>query len=445
VNVAAALDDFAPGARVVVACSGGADSLALLALACARGLEVHAVYVDHGLRPGTAVDAATVRDAAARLGARAHIERVHVEPGPNLEARARAARYAALERVRAACDAGAILVAHTRDDQAETVLLQMLRGAATSGLAGMTFRRGTIVRPLLGVRRAETHELCARLRLAPRHDPMNDDVHHRRVWLRREILPRLEVGAARDLVDVLARQAELLRDDDALLDALAAEHDPTDAGALVSLPPALARRVVRRWLAAPVPPAAATVDRVLAVARGDARAVEVPGGDRIERVRGRLVRVAAAGAAGRPDPPVALGLPGRASYGNVAIEAWIEHAPPTAWPDGRACAVCDADRVPATVTVRPPRPGERFRPLGRSGSKLVHDALAEAGVAASYRATAPVVAAADPVWVVGYRIDDRVRVTAGTRRFLWLSAGACGGAPPPAAGATTVANDPKTT
>jgi tRNA(Ile)-lysidine synthase len=106
----------------------------------------------------------------------------------------------------------------------------------------------------------------------------------------------------------------------------------------------------------------------------------------------------------------------------VEIEAWIENGPPVAWPDGRERAVCDADRVPASVVVRGAAPGERFRPLGRSGSKLLHDALAEAGVAASHRAHAPVVAGDEPVWVVGYRIDHRVRVTAGTRRFLWLSA-----------------------
>jgi tRNA(Ile)-lysidine synthase len=131
--------------------------------------------------------------------------------------------------------------------------------------------------------------------------------------------------------------------------------------------------------------------------------------------------------------PVPLDLPGRVRFGDVEIEAWIEHGSPVAWPDGVDRVVCDADRVPASVIVRVPGAGERFRPLGRSGSKLLHDALAEAGVAASMRPDAPVVATAsresdgagaqgEAVWVVGYRIDDRVRVTAGTRRFLWMSA-----------------------
>ena len=419
-NLSEAVSDLAEHASVVVGCSGGADSLALLALACDHGFEVCAVYVDHGLRPGTAHDAEIVKRAAARFGARSRVEHVDLAQGPNLESRAREARYAALQRVRAEVGAEAILVAHTRDDQAETVLLQMLRGAATTGLSGMAVRRGFVRRPLLASRRWETHELCARLGLSPAHDPMNDDLHHRRVWLRREVIPRLEGGTDRDLVEVLARQAELMRDDDELLDSFALQYEPDDADAVAALPRALARRVMRRWLAAPAPPSVATVERILAVARGDVRAAQLPGGDRIERVHGRLVRVDGLGAA--DTAPVVLELPGRARFGEVEIEAWIEHGPPVAWPDGRARAVCDADRVPATVVVRAVEPGERFRPLGRGGSKLLHDALAEAGVAASHRPRAPVVVGAGPVWVVGYRIDHRVRVTTGTRRFLWLSA-----------------------
>jgi tRNA(Ile)-lysidine synthase len=424
VNFAGAFADFAPGTRVVVGCSGGADSLALLALAAEHGLDVHAVYVDHDLRPGTAHDIDVVNRAAARFGTEMRVEPVHVRLGANLEARARTARYAALERVRADIGAAAILVGHTRDDQAETVLLQILRGAGLSGLAGMPARRGFVRRPLLGFRRAHTHELCARLGLAPAHDPMNDDLHHRRVWLRREIIPWLERGADRDLVEVLARQADVLRDDDELLDSYAAEPEPTDAALVAALPRALARRVLRRWLSDPVPPAVATVERVLAVARGDVRAAELPGGDRVERANGRLVRIAALDpdATSRAIAPVELALPGRARFGGVEIEAWIEHGPPVAWPDGRERAVCDADAVTNSVVVRAAAPGERFRPFGRGGSKLVHDALAEAGVAAGNRATAPVVVAGEPLWVVGYRIDHRVRVTTGTRRFLWLSA-----------------------
>jgi len=387
-----ALDDLAPRSRVVVGCSGGADSLALLHLASARGLVVTAVYVDHGLRPGTAFDAEVVADAARRAGADFAMRAITVGGRANLEARARAARYDALGAVRAEIGAEAVLVGHTRDDQAETVLLNLLRGSAAAGLAGMPARRDRVRRPLLRVRRSETRELCAQLGFAPVHDPMNDDLHHRRVWLRREVLPMLERGAGRDLVEVLARQADVLRDDDALLDALAREHRADDVAVLCSLPDALARRAVRQWIGTP-PPSLATVERVLAVARGDAVGTELPGGDRVRRVGGRLVRIAAAPARSPVEAPVALGVPGRAAYGGLEIEAWVEHAAPVAWPDGRWAAVVDADLVPAAVEVGP-------------------------GPASGL----PVVSDGNALWSVGYRVERRVRVSTATRRYLWLSA-----------------------
>jgi tRNA(Ile)-lysidine synthase len=420
------IDDLAPGTRVVVGCSGGADSLALLALARARDLEVVAVYVDHGLRPETGHEARVVQDAAVEVGASVRVVAVDVDASANVEARARDARYAALERVADDEHAVAVLVGHTRDDQAETVLLALLRGSGTTGLAGMPAVRGRVRRPLLALRRADTHEICARLRWAPVRDPMNDELHHRRVWLRREVMPQLVRGAQRDLAEVLARQAALLRDDDELLDALAAEHAPDDAAVLAGLPLSLARRVVRRWFGSP-PPAASTVDAVLAVARGERRAVELPGGRRVERVGARLHLIAG----GAPDwiGPVALVVPGQTLFGPFSLETWVEDAPPVAWPDGRARAVADADRVGSVANVRVARVGERFRPLGRGGSKLVRDALVDAGVPAGRRAQTPIVSAGSDsavpddsaIWVVGYRIDDRVRVTSSTRRYLWMS------------------------
>jgi tRNA(Ile)-lysidine synthase len=406
------------GARVIVACSGGADSLALLALTREAGYDVVAVYVDHGLRPNTQHDIDVVAHAAARFGAALRVERADVGHGGNLEARARDARYAMLEHAREACGAVAILVAHTRDDQAETVLLNLLRGSGTAGLGGMPRTRGYLQRPLLDTRRAATRELCARLGLAPAHDPMNDELHHRRVWLRREVIPKLEQGAQRDLVEVLARQADLVADDNEVLEALA--RDAT-IDRVQDLPLAIARRVVRQWLqAGGPPPSAITVEGVLEVAHGDRRAVEIEGGRRVERAGGRLGIVATHPEA-QPQA-VAFPLPGRARFDGVEIEAWIEHAPPTAWPDGRECAVCDADAVGDQVLVRAAHDGERFRPLGTRGTKLVRDAQAEAGIPARLRRHTPIVVGDEPIWVVGYRIDDRVRVTTTTRRYLWLCA-----------------------
>lgn len=269
-----------PGtAELVCAVSGGADSLALLALATETGRAVTAVHVDHGLRPGSAAEAHVVAAAAERLGARFVAEHVAVPPGPNLEARARRARYGALPE-------GA-LTGHTADDQAETVLLHLLRGAGLHGLAGFD----PATRPIHRLRRAETHKLCADLGLVPVHDPSNDDPRFRRNRVRHELLPLLDDIAERDAAGVLAAQAGHLRDDVELLEALATAIDPTDARALADAPVALARRAVRAWLRTGDehhPPDADTVERVLAVARGRATGCEVGGGRRVQRSHQRL-------------------------------------------------------------------------------------------------------------------------------------------------------------
>jgi tRNA(Ile)-lysidine synthase len=418
---------------VAVACSGGTDSLALLALAASAGLDPTAVHVDHGARPESAAEADAVRRRAGALGAGFLGVRVQVDPGPGFEARARQARYQALEGARAELGAGCVLVGHTRDDQAETVLLNLLRGGAVAGLAGMPPRRGSVVRPLLGVARAELAELCARLGLDPLEDPMNADCAHRRVWLRREVIPLLEGGTGRDLRALLARQAIVARAESEHLDGLAAEAlaevgDPPSAAALAALPPALARRVVRAWL--PVTAAGLEhVEAVLEVAAGKRRSADLPG-VRVVRSAGRLGQVDGA-EAGAPAPePVPVELPGRAAGLGVQLEAWVERAAPVRWPDGRWSCVLDADVAGDRAWLRPPARGERFRPLGLGGEKMVADALAEIGVPPEKRHRHPVLAgtSGEALWVLGYRIDDRARVSAGTRRFLWVTAESGGGA-----------------
>ncbi|MGI8663114.1 MAG: tRNA lysidine(34) synthetase TilS [Acidimicrobiales bacterium] len=275
----------ARGTPVVCGVSGGADSLALLVLACAAALEVTAVHIDHGLRQGSGAEADMVAHVANQLGAGFRGERVQLSAGPNQEARARAARRAALGR-------GA-LTGHTADDQAETVVLNLVRGAGLDGLRGI---RDDATKPILRLRRTETHALCAERGLAPLEDPSNADPSFRRNRIRHEVLPLLDDVAARDVVAVVARQAALLADDAVLLDSLAAAIDPSDARVLGAAPLALARRAVRAWLRTGDerhPPDAATVERVLAVARGDVVACEVGGGRRVGRSRGRLTITAA--------------------------------------------------------------------------------------------------------------------------------------------------------
>ena len=204
-------------------------------------------------------------------------------PGPNLEARARAARFAVLP--------AGVATGHTMDDQAETILVNLLRGAGADGLAGMeTGPR----HPILGLRRHETVALCAAAGLAPVCDESNDDPAFVRNRIRHELLPLCTQVAGRDPVPLLARQAGVLRGEVALLDALADEllPDPTDAKAVTAAPRPLARRALRRWLrqagGGEHPPSLAEVDRTLAVAAGAAVGTELTGGQRVRRTRGRL-------------------------------------------------------------------------------------------------------------------------------------------------------------
>lgn len=296
------LDPAADGLRapVVVACSGGADSLGLLVLAADAGLEPIAVHVDHGLRADSAADAEVVAAAADALGVEWRSVRVTIDVGGNLEARARDARYRALHDARAELGATAILVAHTADDQAETVLLNLLRGSGSAGLAGMARRRGAIVRPLLHLRRVDVRAVVEARGLGVVDDPTNADQRWRRAWIRHEVLPMLERGADRDVVPILVRQSEVLRAESDLLDDLGdqllAEARTTDeleadsglrAQVLIDASLPIARRAVRRWLGSP-PPSADEVERVLAVARGECVATELAAGRRVQRSGGRL-------------------------------------------------------------------------------------------------------------------------------------------------------------
>jgi tRNA(Ile)-lysidine synthase len=271
---------FPDGRSVVCAVSGGQDSLALMVLAVWSGLDVCAVHVDHGLRRGSRAEAAVVAAAAERFGARFESRVAQVVPGPNLEARARDARYAVLP--------DEVLVGHTADDQAETLLLNLTRGAGAAGLAAMRHDR----RPLLRLRRSETAALCESLDLRVVRDPTNDDPAFRRNRIRHEVIPLLCDVAGRDVVPILARAADHQRELSDLLDDLAAGIDPTDGRSVAALPPAIAGQVVRRWhrdaIGASHPPDRATVGRVLEVARGEVRGAEVGDGWRVERTDGRL-------------------------------------------------------------------------------------------------------------------------------------------------------------
>jgi tRNA(Ile)-lysidine synthase len=276
------------GTEVTCAVSGGADSMALLALAVAAACRPHAIYIDHGLRPGGKEEAAVVGAGAAALGASFEAISVTVGPGPDLEARARHARYAALPE--------GCMVGHTADDQAETLVLNLLRGAGLDGLSGMQPAGGgprQVERPILALRRTETRSLVTTLGFEPVDDPSNEEPRFRRNRVRHEVLPLLAEVAGRDPVPVLARTAALLAEDARFLYLLASELDPTDARVLVKAPLPLAKRALRSWLREDEgpehhPPSARELERAWAVVTGHALACELAGGRRLSRSAGRL-------------------------------------------------------------------------------------------------------------------------------------------------------------
>jgi tRNA(Ile)-lysidine synthase len=289
---------------VLVACSGGADSLALAAAvafeAPRAGVPAGAVTVDHGLQPGSAARAADTAALLANLGlAPVSVLRVAVGRDGGPEAAARAARYTAL-RTAAAEHEARVALGHTLDDQAETVLLGLGRGSGPRSVAGMVEHRPPFWRPLLGIRRATTRAACGAQELPVWEDPWNDDPAYTRVRLRTEALPVLEAVLGGGVAPALARTAALLREDLDVLDDLArAELERlADAAGLpaqetAALPAALRRRVLRGWLRAGFVPDLqavhlAAVDALLTRWRGQGR-VDLPGGAGVVRTSGRLV------------------------------------------------------------------------------------------------------------------------------------------------------------
>ncbi|MGI9064157.1 MAG: tRNA lysidine(34) synthetase TilS [Pseudonocardiaceae bacterium] len=291
-----------PDRAVAVACSGGADSLALAAATVHSGALVHGLVVDHGLQDGSARVAAETAAVLRGLGcATVTVLPVAVGGPGGPEAAARRARYAALRDAAGGCQ---VLLGHTRDDQAETVLLGLGRGSGPRSIAGMRCHDPPWGRPLLDVPRAVTVAACAALDLRPWADPHNADPRFRRVRVRTEVLPLLEDVLAGGVAAALARTAAQLREDADALDALAAallasaHHDGTlddgmlDTGTLATYPAAVRRRALRDWLlGAGVPELTdghlRAADDLVGRWRGQG-GVAMPGGFVVARAHGRL-------------------------------------------------------------------------------------------------------------------------------------------------------------
>lgn len=275
---------FAPASSAVdLAVSGGPDSMGLLLLALRADLRVTVHHVDHHARDGSDADADFVGEYCARSDLAFVRHDVRVEPGANFEARARAARRRALP--------AGVLTGHTMDDLAETMVLNLLRGAGVDGLSPMV---GDPTKPLAGLRRADLHDFVAASGILARHDPTNDSSDFRRNRVRHELLAMMNDVAQRDVVVILARSARVIRDEREWLDAIAAPdyaRDLTsiDCRELMTWPAARLRRWLRFHLVDEDdlgerhPPSADEVDRATHVVYGRARATELPGGRRLTR------------------------------------------------------------------------------------------------------------------------------------------------------------------
>lgn len=376
--------------RVVVLLSGGRDSICLLDLAVRLAGPVVALHVNYGLRAEADGDEAHCVALCERLGMPLEVVRAGAPEG-NVQAWARDVRYAAAHELD-----GAIATGHTATDQAETVLYRLLASPGRRALLGMQERNGRVVRPLLGVTRAETAAYCVERGLQWREDATNATSARGRI---REVLA-LHPAAEANVAATLAQ----LRDEAEVLDALI---DP-DAD-LTTLSPALARLTVQRVVgAAP----AAYMDEILALARrGGTGHVDLPGARvTVEYGRVRILRETA-----RPEP-VTLAVPGRVAFAGGELTCEVGAFDLT---EGTLAA----DALAGTLEVRAWQPGDRMRPLGLDGTKSLQDLFTDRKVPRAVRHTLPVVISDGEIaWVPGVATGARFRVSEATEvrvRLQW--------------------------
>ena len=436
-----------PGQRVIAAVSGGADSTALLHVLVALDYRVEAAHFDHHTRQGeSARDAAFVGDMAARLDVPFHADGADVpaearETGRSFEDCARAARYAFLRRVAEKSGCNTVALGHHCDDQAETVLMRLLRGTAGRGLAGMLPVRMEggvrIVRPLL---ECHHHELCHWLKergVAWREDATNaDPAHTRRNRIRLELLPELARNYNPVIHDTLASLAHAQRLDNALLEAMLDREvarlglgpvppEEIPVATLLSLHPALRRRWwVRQFERVGGRLGWAHIDAADHLLTGARVGENMDLGHGVSLYRGRGIVSFTRPQPEMPKEDTVLAVPGETeALGRVFC---VTLKPAAALPPGGARAWCiparqvfDAARIPGALRVRTRRPGDRFRPLGMTGTRKLQDYFVDRGVPQPFRDRVPLVTADDIIlWIVGHASSADAAVTAETEQLL---------------------------
>jgi tRNA(Ile)-lysidine synthase len=435
------------GTRVMVACSGGGDSVALASLLCELASEASwsvagLLHVNHGLRGVSAdEDEAFCRDLAGRLGLPITVERSDVASRAraertSVETAGHRIRYELFERMVREGRADRVATGHTRDDQAETVLLRLIRGAGPVGLAGIRPRAGSVVRPLLDIRRRELREYLVRRGLPHREDPSNRDERILRNRVRHRLVPFLVEHFSPAITDVLARGAVIAKDDADWLDHAANAAAPqivqctegrfeVDPVRLAAEPPAVARRVARDLLerAGGRRVGFDHVERLRRMAEAGAAvraAADFPGcraerrGStlRLTRRRGRGERAARAVAGAGFE--YALAVPGSLEIADTGMRIAAERGARPARLVARGNVVAlPAERITVPLTVRSWRPGDVFRPLGLGGrTKKLQDFFVDRKVPRGRRGAVPLVVDArlGIVWVAGHAVAEGARV-----------------------------------
>ena len=458
------------GGTVIVGYSGGADSTALLHLMTRLqgefNLRVHAAHLHHGMRLEADDDVRVCEAVCAGLGVPLHVERVDVPAlaqaqRVSLEEAGRNARYAFFDRLAHELNAVAVALAHTRDDQIETILINLLRGTGPRGLCGMPYKRDRIIRPLLDATRAQTHHYCAAQELPTVFDSTNLDPHQLRRRVRMELIPLL-----RDLSPAfdrhLLRLADILENEEAWwdyevhslmecgsvasADAEASLQHSLECGSVASadaeaslqhskirrafftrLHPAMQRRVLREWLRAHLGTLRLPPYEILEGIRRAALDGKRTSWQLSDALRLTTDETALTLHAKPPDPepyeyPVELETPILIPQAGAWLEARLLPAPPPTPKTTPDCAYLDADAVQGQLIVRNARRGDRFQPLGMPAPKKLSDIFIDRKVPRTERWQLPLLCDAEGIlWVPGYTIAARARITPRTTRALHIT------------------------
>lgn len=422
-------------ASVVVMVSGGADSACAAAgLAGALGAEnVHAFHVNYGLRAGAADGERAARAICGVLRIDLHVERPKLPRG-NLQAMARKVRYDGAERLRARTSSNCIATGHTRTDLAETVVYRLAASPGTRGLLGLRARSGRVIRPLLGLGRAEVRELARVAALPFVDDETNADPTFARNRIRAEVLPVLEEISRSFEANVAETQAELAEEAELLervvLEALTgagagAGDVAVAASELEGLEPALQRLALRALAERAAGRAVAlgrarSADIVRLASSREGGTLELAGGVRAICESG-TVRFETESAADAAPAPVGLRVPGTCRLGRWEVRAELHPVPVEA--AGPELATLDARALGSRLEVRTWREGDRMQPLGLGGSKTLQDLFTDGGVPRSRRHDIPVVLASGRVaWVAGVAVAEEFKLSPASEQVVVLSA-----------------------